>query len=359
MNSLRFLLLLAVSGSHAAEPFHIYAPSPSTKELWIVAAKPEADGLSLTLEKKVQLGFGGGIIASHPRKPVLYVASGGGKTDEVPAAVVSLDAAGGYQKHDPVKFRHGSCYLSFDRSAGFLLSADYVSGAVDVYPLDEAGAPGKRVAGLDEGRKEAHAIITSPDNRFAYVPYVKDNNALLQYRFDAASGNLTPLEPKNAAPPAGTGPRHPAFHPRLPIVYFSNEQQLGVSVYDQTGDGKLVIRQVVDAVSAAESKDGITSSDIAITPDGKFLFAGIRGHSRPFDWIARYRILDNGELELLGLTPSDRIPWSLALSPGGSFLVVAASEGATLTAFRIGEAGELTKVASLATNKSISDLVTR
>ena len=359
MKSFVALLLLAVSAARGSEPFHIYAPSPSTKQLWIVAATPGQASLLLTVAAKVELGFGGGTIAVHPTRPLLYLAAGGGKAGEVPAAVVTLDAAGGYVRHEPIKLQHGSAYLSTDRTGRFLLSADYGSGAVDVFALNEAGAVGARVGGRDEGRKTAHAVLTSPDNRFAYVPYVKEANALLQYRFDAATGQLTPLEPKDAAPPAGTGPRHLAFHPKLPFVYFSNEQHLGVSVYQRAESGQLTIRQVCDAVPASESKDGISSSDIVITPDGRFLFAGIRGHSRPFDWISRYRILENGEVALLGLTPADKIPWGFALSPDGSFLIVSAFDGATLTAYRIGETGDLSKVASLVCDKNISDLVTR
>jgi 6-phosphogluconolactonase len=258
-----------------------------------------------------------------------------------------------------VKLQHGSAYLSTDRGGRFLLSADYGGGAVDVYALNEAGAPGARVAGLNEGRKHAHGVLPSPDNRFVYIPYVKDTNALFQYRFDAATGRLTPLEPKDASPPAGTGPRHLAYHPKLPIVYFSNEQHVGVSVYDRAESGQLTIRQVCDAMPTGESKEGISSSDIVITPDGRFLFAGIRGHSRAYDWVARYRIEKNGEVALLGLTPADKIPWGFALSPDGAFLVVSAFDGATLTAYRIGEAGELDKLATLACDKNISDVVTR
>ena len=357
--SLACAVALAVSAAHAAAPFHIYAPSPSTKQLWIVAAQPTDAGLSLTVASKVDLGFEGGTIAAHPDKPVLYIAAGGGKAGEVPAAVVTLEAVGGYGKHEAVKLQHGSAYLSIDRTGRFLLSADYGSGAVDVYALNEAGVPGARVAGVAEGRKTAHGVLATPDNRFVYVPYVKESNALLQYRFDATTGQLTPLEPKDAAPPPATGPRHLAYHPKLPTVYFSNEQQLGVSVYDRAESGQLTIRQVADALPASESKEGLSSSDIVITPDGRFLFAGIRGHSRPVNAIARYRIQDNGEVALLGLTPADKIPWGFALSPDGAYLVVTAYEGATLTAYRIGEAGDLTRAASLACDKNISDVVTR
>ena len=59
---------------------------------------------------------------------------------------------------------------------------------------------------------------------------------------------------KNANPPAGTGPRHIAYHPTKSIIYFSNEQHLGVSAYDITKSGTLKLRQVCDAVDKKMSK---------------------------------------------------------------------------------------------------------
>ena len=103
----------------------------------------------------------------------------------------------------------------------------------------------------------------------------------------------------------------------------------------------------------------MSSSDIVITPDGRFIFAGIRGHKRDFDHISRYRVKDDGTVELLGLTPADKIPWGLTLSPNGKYLIASAFQGATLTAYKIGEEGELVKAASIACDKEISDLVTR
>ncbi|MEK6233107.1 MAG: alpha/beta hydrolase fold domain-containing protein, partial [Planctomycetales bacterium] len=150
-----------------------------------------------------------------------------------------------------------------------------------------------------------------------------------------------------------------AYHPSKPIAYFSNEQHLGVSVYDVQKSGALKLRQVRDAVNKNEPKDGISSSDIAITPNGRFLFAGIRGHKRDFDWISRYRVKSNGEVELLGLTPADKIPWGLALSPDGHYLLATGFQAGTLMAFRIGDDGDLKKVAGLTWDKNISDLVTR
>ena len=118
-----------------------------------------------------------------------------------------------FESADEIALNHSYAYLSLDRTSRFLLGADYGEGFVDVYALNESGTPGKRVTALNEGRSTAHCILTTPDNRFVYVPYVKENNAIYQYRFDAESGQLTALEPKNANPPEGTGPRHMSYHP--------------------------------------------------------------------------------------------------------------------------------------------------
>ena len=339
--------------------FHIYAPSRSTKKLLIVEASSTKKGLSLKLTRQVDLGFPAATIVAHPGKRLLYVAAARGENGKTQGAVITLDADGNYLRHAGITLHHGYSYLSLDRSNRFLLGANYFDGFVDVYSLDKNGMPDKRVAALNEGRRNAHCVLPSPNNKFVYIPYVKDTNAIFQYRFDSKTGKLTPFKSKNANPPAGTGPRHMAYHPKKPIVYFSNEQHLGVSVYDRTKSGELKIRQVCDAVGKDQPKAGVSSSDIAITPDGRFLFAGIRGHQRNFDKISRYRIKPNGEVELLGLTPADKIPWGLTLSPNGRYLLVTAFQGATLTAYKILGDGDLKKAASLKWDKNISDLVTR
>jgi len=356
---LSFLLLLNTI-VNAEAPFHVYAPSSQSQQLWVLAAKPSPDGIDLSVESKVDLDFPGRTISLHPSQPILYVGSSGGSIDQVAAATVSLDSSGVVTSHQPFWLKHGTAYLSTDRSGRFLLSASYGSGTIDIYGLDEKGFPTHWITGRDEGRKAAHSILPSPDNRNLYIPYVKSNNAILQYRFDPTTGNIEPLEPLDAQPPAGTGPRHIVYHPTLPVVYFSNEQHLGVSVYDRdTESGQLTFRSVCEAVTADEPKDGISSSDIVITPDGRFLFAGIRGQGRDFDWITRYRIDENGDISLIGRTPADKIPWGFTLSPEGGYLFVTASQGATITAYKIGTDGSLRKVVSIPCDTGITDIVAR
>ena len=341
------------------KPFHVYSPSSKENTLWIVKATPQGESLNFKVAKKVKFDFSGRVITSHPSKPLLYVTATGGDPGKVPGAVVFLNIDGSYKKHQKVNFNDGACYLSLDKENRHILGVSYGNGRLNVYPLDDNGIPGKAVTTIDEGKREAHCILLPPDGKNVYIPYVKGNLALLQYAYDGKTGELTPLEPKDAKPPLGSGPRHMAYHPTLPMVYFSNEQGIGLSSYRRETDGQLKVEQDINILPSGMSKIGLSASDLLITPDGKFLFAGLRGHRQDFDRISRYRILEDGKAEFIGLTQANKIPWGLTLSPDGKFLLVSATTGASLTAYRISKEGELKKVASLAWDPRMSDLVTR
>ncbi len=339
--------------------FRIFAPSSKTETLWVVDAVADLDGLKLNVTQKVPLGFAARVITSHSEKPLIYLGASNGESGKVPFAVVNLNSQGEYEKHQRVDLEDGAAYISLDRRNAFLLTVSYGNGRFHSYPLDENGIPGKAFSSIDEARKEAHCILVSPNNQFLYIPYVKGNLALFQYRFDASSGKITALDPKNANPPVGTGPRHLAYHPTMPMAYFTNEQGVGLSTYRLSGNGQLELAQNIEVLPEGVSKEGLSASDIEITPDGRYLFAGLRGHTQNFDKIARYVIRKNGEAELLGLTDADKIPWGLAISPDGRFLLVSATTGASLTAYRITTDGDLNKTAALTWDPEISDLIVR
>jgi 6-phosphogluconolactonase len=364
----RFILLMVLAfnvgidrGAFAAEgagEFTLYAPSGAKQRLLVVRARPVGASVALETAAPVDLGCKAGTIAVHVAKPILYV-SGGRGADGHNAAVIPLDEQGRPQKPVPVRLERGYAFLSTDRAGRFLLGCDYGSGAVDVYPLDAAGIPGPRAHGLDEGRKFAHCVLPSPDNRFVYIPYVKEANALYQYGFDPVTGGLTPLEPRDVAPPPGSGPRHLVYHPRLPLVYFSEEQGLGVSIYRRAADGRLSLWRRSRAVPDDAPASGVTSSDIVITPDGRHIYAGIRGHEHAFDFIACYAIRDDGSLALRGLVPADKIPWGMAVSPDGRFLAATGFESATLVVYAIDTEGRLTRAATIPIDKQVADIVAR
>ncbi len=353
------LLFLSSLLPAASQPFHIYSPSSKEKTLWIIKATPRGENLDLKVAKKVNLSFSGRVITAHPVKPLLYITATGGDPGKVPGAVVYLNKDGSYLKHQNLTFNDGACYLAIDKENRHLLGVSYGNGRLNVYPLDDDGIPGKAVTTVDEGKREAHCVLLPPDGKNIYIPYVKGNLALLQYAYDGKTGKVTPLEPKDAKPPLGSGPRPMAYHPTLPMVYFSNEQGIGLSSYRREDNGQLKVEQDISILPPGMSKIGLSASDLLITPDGKFLFAGLRGHRQDFDRISRYRVLGDGKVEFLGLTEADKIPWGLTLSPNGKFLLVSATTGASLTTYRISPDGNLKKTASLAWDPRMSDLIAR
>ncbi|MEM9016794.1 MAG: beta-propeller fold lactonase family protein [Verrucomicrobiota bacterium] len=338
-------------------PFHIYAPSRGSNSLWVLKATPNEEGLELSKVEQLDLGFSPATIAAHPFKPQFYVSTNRNGANGAPVdGAVVRHGDDGFEIF-PFEAAHGYSYLSLDHRNRFLLGCNYGDGFIDVYELDNDGIPSALVSSLNEGRKAAHAVLPSPDNRFVYIPYVKEHNALFQYHFDPDTGALSALETLDALPPEGTGPRHLAYHPTLPMLYFSNEQHLGVSVYQKADDGQLSLQQVCDITGFERPEDGISSSDILITPDGRYLFAGIRGNKHDLDFISRYEVLENGEVKHLGLTKADAVPWGLTLSPDASFLFATGFKSGTLMAFRVKEDGDLERVATMDWDENISDIV--
>ena len=359
--TLTFLTLVASCAFAAEEAFTILAPSRDSSTLITVSAVVKGDKVELKKGLQLPLEFPPTTIAASAIRPLFYV-TGNQVIEGQPAAAV-ID----FSKSTTVKSEvsmtnfdvaHGYAYLSLDRKENFLLGANYREGFVDVYELDESGLPAALVSTLNEGRKNAHCILPSPDNQFVYIPYVKDTNALFQYKFDPETGALSPLEKLDAGPPEGTGPRHMAYHPTKPYVYFSNEQHVGVSVYKKGSDGQLVNVQVCDTTGIELPEDGRSASDIVITPDGKYLFTGLRAARHGLDQVSRWAVQKDGLVKHLGLTKADEVPWGMAISPGGEYLVVTGFGSGTLMVFRIEADGDLTRVATMDWDPKISDVIT-
>lgn len=361
-----FVLLLSILASlvlpgHADDStFHIYAPNRGPETLLVVRATASEDGaLALEALDPVDLGIPAGSIVAHPDEPLLYITENWSGGEGIQGAAVHLADDGGVAEFQLFPIANGYSYLGLDRAGRFLLGCNYRNGIVDVYELGEDGSPGPLVSSVTEGLGNAHSALPSPDNSFVYVPYVKDNNALHQYRFNADTGALTPLKTLDAAPPENTGPRHIAYHPELPMVYFSNEQQLGVSVWEKLDSGQLELRQMAGLTDVEAPEKGVSGSDIVITPNARFLFTGIRGPKHDFDHISRFAIEEDGTVRHLGLTEADAVPWGLALSPDGRHLLASGHRSGTLMAYRIEDNGDLTRVATLDWGKGVTDLIAR
>jgi 6-phosphogluconolactonase len=258
-----------------------------------------------------------------------------------------------------VAAEHAVTYLAPDRTGKYLLSAHYQGAYAAVHRLGNDGAASGPAIDRQNTEPGAHAILTDPSNRFAFVPHIarlndnvleppKNNpgpNFIAQFRFDATTGRLSPNAPFKLDPPGPIGPRHYCFHPTLDLVYFSDEQGCSVTAYRlDRASGTLSAAGTVPSLPAGVTVRN-TCSQIYLTPSGRFLYVGNRGHNS----IAGFAVDPSGRLTGIGHASTEPVPSAFSLEPGGRFVFAAGSASGRLASYRInGETGALTPLTTYA-----------
>jgi 6-phosphogluconolactonase len=305
----------------------------------------------LTKAAEISVSGGPSGLAVGANRRVLYV----GTRTEPAISSFDIDAHdGGLKLRDRVALEHAPTFMAPDRTGRYLLIAYYQGGGVAVHRLATDGTLGSEPIVRLATATGAHAIGTDRSNRFSFVPHIarlndnvleppRDNpgpNMILQFRFDAETGGLSPNSPFRIEPTERLGPRHYCFHPSLDLVYFSNEQGCSVSAYRlDNSSGTLAPEETVTSLPAEYSGRN-TCSQIHLTPGGRFLYVGNRGHNS----IAGFAVDPvNGHLSLVGHTATEAVPSAFGLDSEGRFLFAAGSATGRLASYRVDAAtGALT-----------------
>lgn len=245
------------------------------------------------------------------------------------------------------------CHLALSPDGRALAVANYSSGSVALIRLDRAtGRPlgaaqvvAHRGSGPDAARQaapHAHWVGFSPDARWLWSVDL-GADAIFAHRYDAATGRLGETKLAYRAVP-GSGPRHLAFHPRLPLAYLVAELDNSVTVLRRADDASftaLARHTTLPPGFTGKSQAGA----IAIDPAGRSLYASNRGA----DSIAMFAIGADG-----ALTPGQTIacggrwPRHIALLERDARLLVANQHSGTIDAFRIARDGRLAPAGSAA-----------
>ncbi len=230
------------------------------------------------------------------------------------------------------------CHLSVDSAGRYVYAANYNSGTVAVYPIQNDGSLGPASdvvrhtgSGLDPRRQEgphAHSVTLSPNDRFAFVADLGLDKVLI-YDVAAAPGKFTPYGAAGVA--GGSGPRHFTFHPNGRFAYLINEMGNTITAFAYDNGA---LTEIQTAPTLPESFDGqSTAADIHIAPSGKFLYGSNRGH----DSLVVYAIdPETGLLSYVEHTPTQgKTPRNFALDPTGAFLVAANQDSNNLMVFSV------------------------
>lgn len=247
----------------------------------------------------------------------------------------------------------GPTYVSIHPSGRFLLIANYFGGSVSVLPILEEGrlgnatdikndsgkigptkathAPKGSFAISGHDRTHAHMIQSDPTGRFVlHVDLGLDK--IYIWKFNDQTGKLTANNPPSVSLPPGDGPRHFHFHPNGRWFYSIQEEGSTLVLFDfDSKAGTLTPRQTISTLPA-EFAGSNFCSEILVSADGKFVYAGNRLH----DSIGIFSVGPEGKLTYLGeeWTRGD-YPRSFSFDPTGQFLYCCNQRADSIAVFRV------------------------
>jgi 6-phosphogluconolactonase len=232
------------------------------------------------------------------------------------------------------------CHLAVDRTARFLAVANYMSGNVAGFHLEDDGRIGELtclIAGKGgsvnaerQAGPHAHQVVFGGDDRFLYVPDLGADQIRL---YDVAIGEGKLTEHNSAVRESpGMGPRHLALSADGRFAYLFNELKSYVTVYhvDEAANFRRV-QEISSLPPNTSNRDG--GAEILVHPGGKFVYASNRG---PGTIAVFKRDGAEGTLELVEIAKvKGTFPRGMQFDPSGAVLLVGDQKENRISVLRV------------------------
>lgn len=240
----------------------------------------------------------------------------------------------------------GPCHVHCSKNGTFLFTANYTSGNVAAFPLEENGMIRQASdvvqssgSGPVEGRQKGahtHHVSLDPDENYLLSPDLGSDKVLI-FEFDHNSGTLTPNPEQpffKLAP--GSGPRHLAFHPTGKFVYVVNELNSTLTACSYDMDNGILTEINTESTVADSFTGSKYPAAVRMHPNGKYVYASTRGDSGS---IALFRVENDGAATRIQVA-NDVPGWprDFNIEPNGSFLLVAGERSDEIQLYWIDQA---------------------
>ena len=232
-------------------------------------------------------------------------------------------------------------HQAFDASDKFMVVANYSTGNVSVLPVRPDGTLGDHVQlvplpglpgpnRIEQTSSHPHQIVFDPSGKFVVVPD-KGLDRVFIFSFDPATGRLTPTEQGSAAARSGSGPRHAAFHPTLPVLFVLNEIGSSVATYYLEAEhGSLRPVEILPTLPSDYTGDN-TAAEIAVSAGGRFVYCSNRSHDSIGIFAAD---ASTGRLTSIGwISSRGRGPRFIGFDPSHRFLYAANEQADTVVSW--------------------------
>ena len=239
------------------------------------------------------------------------------------------------------------CYVAIDKTGKWVVAGNYTGGSVSLFEIqpnnglsevkDFVQHKGGSVNKDRQASAHVHATVFSPDNKFLYVPDLGTDKVGI-YAFDEKKGKIRKSQWYFVKAPDGSGPRHMDFHPNGKWAYLVQELSGTITAYSYN-KGQLKTEQTINALPS-DYEGPISSADIHVSPDGKFLYASNRDTSNT---IGIFKIdQTTGKLTHVGHQSTlGKTPRNFNFDPSGDFLLAANQNSDSIVVFRVNHANGL------------------
>ena len=284
----------------------------------------------------------GSWLVKHPSRPLLYASTRGAGAEGV--TVFHFDPSGSLERWEQLELPGGSpTHIAIDPAGRTLATAHYGNGTTGLVRLRPDGGfateppfslkmPFRGTGPVPvQSQSRPHWVGFSPDGTRLHVPDL-GNDIVWSLAVDADAMTLALAEKVEL--PRGSGPRHFARHPTLPVAYMNGElSSIVARLRIEDAPEHFTLLDHGPTLGASDDEPYNNTSEVQVHPSGRFLYVGNRGH----DSIAVFAI----EPATGALTPVEREavrgswPRNFNIDPSGRWLVVAGQNSNTLVSFAI------------------------
>lgn len=337
---------VGVSLAPAAAATYVYVSNAESREISVLKIDREARVLRPV--QTVPVTGTAMPIAVSPDKRFLHVAL---RSQPFSVASFSINPATG--ELSPVAttpLPDSMAYIATDRTGRFLLSASYGGDKVAVNAIGPNGAVAAEPIQIVATRRHAHAVLTDRSNRHAFATNL-GGDVVLQFTFDATTGQLRPAGAPVVETDKGQGPRHLVFHPGDRFAYLLNELDATINVYPYDAGAGFLGNRIERVTALPDGFQGGApwAAELRISTDGRRLYASERRSSTlsVFDVDAA-----TGRLTRTAVVPTEEQPRGFALDAAGQFLVAVGQKSHAATLYGIDPAsGRLSAIHRLPLGK--------
>ena len=210
----------------------VYVSNAGSKDIYVLAMNRETGMLDL-IEKTPVPGTDKPSpsslpMATSPDKRYLFAQL---RSAPYPVSTFVIDQHSGRLTYvDSTPLVDQMAYLNVDGTGNYLFGASYVGAKLAIYPINALYIVEEKPTQILDTKPKAHCVVIDSSNKNVYVP-VLGGDEVLQLKFDAAKGTVSPNSPGEVATKAGAGPRHLTFHPTGRFAYLITETTATIGTY--------------------------------------------------------------------------------------------------------------------------------